>query len=181
MKKWTSSRYLNFPSHNQNHKLGCDVHQGKFRNCSHSKRLIHRHYFTDWSNHCFSLSPNVQLLSTVSFASQIPNLHSANIWTLGQIWTLSKYSGEYFDSFLKSKHFDSFFSTASINQNCNALFPKIKCPTDFARPCRSLVDHFDSHHRLLSTDWDNVTLQRHKGRTLRTYHSAYVLTFCYSD
>ena len=128
-----------------------------------------------------SLSPNFQLLFTVSFAFQIPNLHSANIWTLVQIWTLSKYSGEYFDSFLKSKHFDSFFSTASINQNCNALFPKIKCPTDFARPCRSLVDHFDSHHRLLSTDWDNVTLQRYKGRTLRTYHSAYVLTFCYSD
>ena len=122
------------------------------------------------------------------FASSILNLHFANIWTLVQIWTLSKYSGECFDSFLKSKHFDSFlfysfFSIPRIKTVtfCNVLFPKIKCPTDFARPCRSLVDPFDFHHRLLSTDWDNVTLQRHKGRTLRTYHSAYVLTFCYSD
>ncbi len=35
------------------------------------------------------------------------------------------------------------------------------------------MDPFDFHHSLLSTDWDNVTLQRHKGRTLRTYHSVH--------
>ena len=185
--KWTSS-HLNFPSQSQNHKLRLwrtsrRIQKLQPLKTTHSSALLYR-----LIQSLLSLFPNVQLLSTVSFAFQIPNLHSANIWTLVQIWTLSKYSGECFDSFLKSKHFDSFlfysfFSIPRIKTVtfCNVLFPKIKCPTDFARPCRSLVDPFDFHHRLLSTDWDNVTLQRHKGRTLRTYHSAYVLTFCYSD
>ena len=58
------------------------------------------------------------------FASQIPNLHFTNIWTLVQIWTLSKYSGEYFDSFLKSKHFDSFLFYSFFQIKTVTLFQK---------------------------------------------------------
>ena len=58
------------------------------------------------------------------FASQILNLHFANIWTLVQIWTLSKYSGEYFDSFLKSKHFDSFLFYSFFQIKTVTLFQK---------------------------------------------------------
>ena len=84
---------------------GYDAHQVKLRNRSQSKRFIHSTTFTDLSNHCFPLISKCSTTSHGIFASQIPNLHFANIWTLVQIWTLSKYSGEYFDPLLKIKTF----------------------------------------------------------------------------
>ena len=73
---------------------------------------------------CFPLISKCSTTSHGIFASQIPNLHFANIWTLVQIWTLSKYSGEYFDSFLKSKHFDSFLFYSFFQIKTVTLFQK---------------------------------------------------------
>ena len=89
-----------------------------------SIKTIHSQYhFADFPIIASTIS-NCSTTSHGIFASQIPNLHFANIWTLVQIWTLSKYSGEYFDSFLKSKHFDSFLFYSFFQIKTVTLFQK---------------------------------------------------------
>ena len=145
---WISSflpQHLNFHTHDQNHKLGYDViDMGISPEFPHARskpqtrlwrtsretqkpqsiKTIHsQYYFTD----CPIIASTISNCSTTShgiFASQIPNLHFTNIWTLVQIWTLSKYSGEYFDSFLKSKHFDSFLFYSFFQIKTVTLFQK---------------------------------------------------------